>query len=65
LLESIQTVSTNTPGVIVNADKTLEISDEDSLMMIDEGAFTIEVSFDIGEYMTDSNGQKQEIPKSR
>jgi len=62
LFKKIQTVSCNTAGVTVNADKTLSISGEDALKLIDEGAFTFEVSFDLGRYVTDASFV--EIPDS-
>ena len=64
LFENIQEISCNTPAVIVNPDHTLTIRDEEHLKLIDEGAFTIELGFDIGTHMTDAAGHRQEIPDS-
>jgi hypothetical protein len=64
LFENIQEISCNTPAVILNPDNTLTISDEEHLKLIDEGAFCIELGFDIGKHMTDAAGHKQEIPDS-
>jgi putative cell wall-binding protein len=62
LFKNIQSVACGSPGVTVNADKTLSVSGEDALKLIDEGAFTLEASFDIGQYVTDAG--LREIPDS-
>ena len=40
-----------TSGVAIGPDKILTISDEEALKMIDDGALTLEVSFDVGDYV--------------
>jgi hypothetical protein len=62
LLEHIQEVTCSTPGVTVNADKTLTISGEEALGLIDAGAFTLVPTFDLGRYLADEAGGKQEVP---
>lgn len=62
LFQTIQAVACSTPGVTVNSDKTLTIGGEDALSQIDGGAFTLEVSFDVGKYARDKN--LDEIPDS-
>ncbi len=62
LFTKIQSVTSVTPGATVDADKTLTISGEDALKLIDEGAFTLEVGFDIGRYVKDAG--LDEIPDS-
>lgn len=54
LLENIQDVTSSTPGVNVNSDKTLTIDSMDALELTDKGAFTLEVSFDIGRHIKDT-----------
>ena len=51
MFANIQSVTCGTSGVAIGPDKILTISDEAALKMIDDGALTLEVSFDVGDYV--------------
>lgn len=58
--EKFLDVSCTADGVTVNADKTLTISGDAALKLIDEGALVLEVTFDMVKYL----GNVKEIPAS-
>ncbi|MCL1983436.1 MAG: cadherin-like beta sandwich domain-containing protein [Clostridiales bacterium] len=62
LLQNIQEVKCSAPEVAVNQDKTLTVSGEENLRLIDEGAFNLELRFDIGQYVKSAG--LDEIPDS-
>lgn len=60
--KDLQTVTCSASGVTVNNDGTLKISGEAALALIDAGAFTFDVTYDLGAYVK-TTLQEDEIPK--
>ncbi len=58
------TLSAPGTGISVTDNTTITISGEDNLARIDDGTFTLTLTYDVGSYVKDTYGENAEIPDS-